>query len=330
MRQRDVLTVGLGWVFVLGGAVSSALAQPAPAAAPPGGTPDRVVVTAESIGARSCAEASCRVLIELPRGQALTVLKSEGTWYQVMLRLPGNAMTTGWIEAASVAAAPPVARATGARTTPAARPGGTQVVREPSECLTCVATRQPTREEWDAALAAAATRKADPAARVRREPQAAAPASLRSTSERMRDDLEQRYGADLRHLAGVARTLDGDLEQYLTTCYDRFLPPVVEGAAPRTPAGSGDARPATGREARFAIWSGSPAFAWTATDAGRGRVPLTDETAALCPGLWSDVLARARDLETALRNLELVARQSDIYPGVVREVYATYGLAPAR
>ena len=66
----------------------------------------RVVAARDTLTIRSCAEASCRVVATLPRGQSVEVLKTEGGWHWVLVTLPGASATTGWVDSATTTAAP--------------------------------------------------------------------------------------------------------------------------------------------------------------------------------------------------------------------------------
>jgi len=311
--------------------------EPAPAqaqsAAPAAVEPSRrVVVTAATAPAYSCAATSCRVVTELDKGAILSVLKSDGEWHQVLVRTASNAMTTGWVKTGHVAATTESAiRMTGTeRSDGVFRPApsddvataATEADGNPRGCLTCIATRQPTPEEWSAALADAATRKAAPDT-TRVTPGIA---DGRTSDERMRDVFAERYDPELKVLAGVAGSVDADLHSYLASCFQRFATIPVEGAAPRSNAVDGilkAARSSPGA-ARFALWSGTAAFQWNPTWA-----PQANDTSSLpsCERLWEDVRGRADRLKVDIEMLERDARDHDIYPGIVREMLAARGLA---
>ena len=81
-------------------------------------------------------------------------------------------------------------------------------------------------------MADAATRKAAPdAGRV-----TPGLADGRTTDERMRDVFAERYDPELKRLAGIASSVDADLQSYLASCFQRFASIPVEGAAPRSNA----------------------------------------------------------------------------------------------
>jgi hypothetical protein len=298
---------------------------------PPAETSRRVVVTAATAPAYSCAAVTCRVVSDLEKGAILSVLKVEGEWHQVLVRTSANAMTTGWIRTAQVAATADVTtRMTSTeRSDGLFRPAAQADAPQPADggpdargCLTCLATRQPTREEWEAALADAATRKAAPDTR------AVTPglADGRTEDERMRDRFAERYDPELKRLAGVAATVDANLQSYLGSCFQRFASIPVEGAAPRSTTVDDilkAARSSPGA-ARFALWSGTAAFQWNPTWA-----PQANDNSSLpsCERLWEDVRGRADALKVELEFLERDARDHDIYPGIVRELLAARGLA---
>lgn len=300
-----------------------------PAAAPAPEPSRRVVVTAVFAPAYSCAATTCRVVTELDKGAIVSVVKTDGEWHQVLVRTSANAMTTGWVKASQVAISTgSVSRSTEARTDGAFRPSADASVPadaepDPRGCLTCLATRQPTSEEWDAALADAATRKAAPnAARV-----APDPADGRTSEERMRDVFVERYDPELKRLASIAGSVDVDLQSYLSQCYQRFASIPVEGAAPRSSAVDEilkAARSSPGA-ARFQLWAGTAAFQWNPSWAP--QVANDMSATPSCERLWEDVRGRADRLRVDLDFLERDAREHDIFPGVIREMLAARNLA---
>ncbi len=308
--------------------------EPAPAvpAAAPVEASRRVVVTAPFATAYSCAAVTCRVVSELDKGVILTVVKTDGEWHQAMVRTGDTAMTTGWVRATQVAATADVTtRMTSTERSdgifrPAAGTSDAAADAGPDArgCLTCLATRQPTQEEWSAALADAAARKASPeASRV-----APGLADGRTTDERMRDTFSQRYEPELKRLGGIASGVDADLQAYLASCFQRFASIPVEGAAPRSTAVDEilkAARSSPGA-ARFALWSGRAAFKWNPTWAPQ---PNDSSSAPSCERLWEDARGRADRLKVDLEYLERDASEQHIYPGIVREMLAAYGLAEA-
>ena len=326
---RAVLPLGFAAI-----ATASLLAQsPAPAAPPPLPAPAaaaapsvrRVVVTAATAPAHSCAAATCRVVLDLEKGASLTVLKTDDDWYQVMVRTAENAMTTGWVRAAHVGAT-----ASGARDASTPRgAGGNPIIagppiegEDPRGCLTCLATRQPTADEWDAAIADAATKKAPPPART------VTPAVIddRSADEKMRDAFEARYAPELTRLAGVAAAVDRELDAYLAACFQRFASIRVEGAAPRSTAVDDilEAARATPGAARRALWAGTAGFTWNPS-----WEPVAPESSAQpsCGRAWEDARSQAERLEVDLELLERDAREHGIYPGVVRDALAARNLS---
>src|SRR5688500_18603233 len=52
----------------------------------PADTSRRVIVTAATAPAYSCAAVTCRIVSELDKGVILSVLKTEGEWHQVLVR----------------------------------------------------------------------------------------------------------------------------------------------------------------------------------------------------------------------------------------------------
>ncbi len=318
-------------VAVLTAAASHAQAptDPARRESPPAAQPAeagrRVVVTAATAPAYSCAAVTCRVVSDLEKGAILSVLKTDGDWHQVLVRTAANAMTTGWVRGAQVAATADVrTRITGTeRSDGVFRP--TQVEAEPPDgrgCLTCLATREPTPDEWHAALADAATKKGSPDTRV------VTPglADGRTSDERMRDLFAERYDPELKRLAGIAASVDAGLQSYLATCFQRFASIPVEGAAPRSTAVDDilKAARASRGAARFALWSGTAAFQWNPSWAPQAS---DNSSQPSCERLWEDVRGRADALKVDLEFLERDAREHDIYPGVVREMLAARGLA---
>ena len=318
-----MLPIGLVAAAMVPVAAAQSPAAPGPASEVSG---RRVVVTTASASAYSCAAVTCRVVTELEKGATVAVLKSDGEWHQVMVRVGDRSMTTGWLKANQVAASAPAARTVGPAANAATLPGnGSPQLSEadPRGCLTCLATREPTPEEWNAVLAETATKKARPEAD---RPVTPGLADGRTTDERMRDRFAERYGAEVNRLAGVAASVDGDLNSYLSACFERFGSIKVEGAAPRRTAVDDilNAARATRGAARFALWTGSPGFAWNPEWA-----PQTTDTSARpsCERLWTDAVTRSDRLKVDLELLERDAADHDIYPGVIRDALAAHNLA---
>jgi hypothetical protein len=292
-------------VAVLTAAASHAQAptDPARRESPPAAQPAeagrRVVVTAATAPAYSCAAVTCRVVSDLEKGAILSVLKTDGDWHQVLVRTAANAMTTGWVRGAQVAATADVRT----RITGTERSDG---------------VFRPTH----AALADAATKKGSPDTRV------VTPglADGRTSDERMRDLFAERYDPELKRLAGIAASVDAGLQSYLATCFQRFASIPVEGAAPRSTAVDDilKAARASRGAARFALWSGTAAFQWNPSWAPQAS---DNSSQPSCERLWEDVRGRADALKVDLEFLERDAREHDIYPGVVREMLAARGLA---
>jgi hypothetical protein len=323
------LALPLSLVVVAMGSLSAQTRQPAPPApaaeAPAVAAVRRVVVTAATASAYSCPDVTCRVVTALDKGAIVSVVKTKGDWHQVMVRLGETSMTTGWVKASQTAAAiaAPGAEASGSRSGSAQMidrdPGGDA---DPRGCLTCLATRTPTRDEWEAALAETATRKATADdGRV-----TTGLADGRTSEERMRDRFDERYGPEVKRLALVANDVDATLQSYLRGCFQRFASIPVEGAAPRSSAVDDilkHARSSRGA-ARFALWNGTAAFQWNDAWA-----PQPDDSSPLpsCGRLWQDARSRAERLKIDLEFLERDAAEHDIFPGVVREMLAASGLA---
>jgi hypothetical protein len=332
------LVLPLGLLAAMAPVVTSAQSAPPPpkrdaqTAAPAVEPNGRVVVTAPFAPAYSCAAVTCRVVTELDKGAVVAVVKTDGEWHQVLVRTAANAMTTGWVKAAQVTGTSGATvrtgndrtdgvfrPAAGAADASGAAPGGAD---DPRGCLTCLATREPTPDEWHAALADAATKKVAP------EADRVSPglADGRTGDERMRDVFTHRYDAELKRLAGEAADVDADLQGYLGACFQRFASIPVEGAAPRATAVDDILRAARSSPgaARFAMWSGTAAFQWNTSWA-----PVADENSSQpsCERLWEDVRGRADRIKVDVELLERDAREHDIYPGIVREMLAARGLA---
>ena len=329
------LVLPLGLVIALAPAAASAqsAAEPAPrrepivTPGPPAETSRRLVVTAASAPAHSCAAVTCEVVIDLPKGTVVSVLKTEGLWHQVLVRVGQTAMTTAWVQEKQVAStSEPTARATTAAATGTLRGAAPAATAEgegdPRGCLTCLATREPTREEWSAALAETATRKARPEDR----PVDAGLADGRTSEERMRDAFEARYGEELVRLGREAAAVDRELQAYLTACVERFATIPVEGAAPRSNAVDEMLRAAraTPGAARFQVWAGTAAFQWQDT-----WEPKADPASPLpsCGRLWEDARSHAERLKVDVELLERDAREQDIFPAVIREALEARALA---
>jgi hypothetical protein len=332
------LVLPLGLVAAMAPIVTSAQSTPpapkrdAPTVALAAEAGRRVVVTAPFASAYSCAAITCRVVTELDKGAIVSVVKTDGDWLQVLVRTSSNAMTTGWVKTAQVTTTSGNTVRTGddrtdgvfrpAPDAAAARATAAPAEPDPRGCLTCLATREPTPEEWNAVLADTATKKAAPAAgRV-----APGLADGRTGDERMRDVFAQRYDAELKRLEADAADVDADLQGYLASCFQRWASIPVEGAAPRS-SNVDDilkaARSSPGA-ARFALWSGTAGFQWN-----NSWAPVAAETSShpSCERLWEDVRGRADRLKVDLEYLERDARDHDIYPGIVRDQLAARGLA---
>jgi hypothetical protein len=240
-------------------------------------------------------------------------------------------MTTGWVKSSQVAASSgSMARSGDERTDGTFRPGADAPVPADAEpdgrgCLTCLATRQPTREEWEAAIADAATKKAAASATAARP--GTGLADGRTSDERMRDLFVDRYDPELKRLSSVAAGVDADLQSYLSGCFQRFGSIPVEGAPPRSSAVDEilkAARSSPGA-ARFALWSGTAAFQWNQTWVPQNGASTSAQPS--CERIWEDVRGRADALKVDLEFLERDARDHDIYPGIVREMLAARNLS---
>jgi hypothetical protein len=336
-RFRLVLPLG----FVAAAAVPLAAAQSAPAtrpaartkapaAAPADETAEQIIVTAPSAVAYGCAAETCREVTQLEKGTVLSVVNTDRDWYQVMVRVGATSMTTGWLKAGQVAATTGANTRTAPGTTGATASmlggPGAQVAppadEDPRGCLTCMATRVPTSDEWNAALAETAKvkgRPADPAV----EPGIV---DARPDADRMRARATERYTEELTRLAKVADEVDTGLRSYLAHCVERFASIPVAGAAPRSNAVDDmlKAARATPGAARFAMWNGTAAFKWN--DAWDAK-PDPNSALPSCPSIWEDVRGRAERLKIDVEALERDAQEQHIYPGVVRELLTAYNLA---
>lgn len=310
-----------------GAAASGRDATAAPAASSEASR--RLVVTAAFAPAHSCAAATCRVVTELEKGTVVSLLKSDAGWHQVLVRVGQTSMTTAWVQETQVAfTGESTARAAATGSTGALRAGAPPAAPMPSGdadsrgCLTCLATREPTREEWSAALADTATKKARPEDR----PIETGLADGRTGEERMRDAFEARYGEELVRLGREASAVDRELQAYLSACVERFATIPVEGAAPRSTAVDEMLRAAraTPGAARFQLWAGTVAFQWQDS-----WEPKADPASALpsCGRLWEDARSHAERLKLDVELLERDARDHDIFPAVAREALEARGLA---
>jgi hypothetical protein len=301
----------------------------------------RVVATGESLTVRSCADAGCRVVAEVGRGQPLDVVKVDGAWYQVLVTFDGTRATAGWVEAAKTTPSPRVAAASGGpppgRRAVPPRPARVVSAAEEAPCLACLATRTPTANEWSSALALTAQAKPLPAPVVPGATalNAGAPAPRaevvrrdgRSTTERMHDTLEELYGDELRRLSELASKVEPELQSYMTVCYERYMPPVVLPPGPTSPSGPPPA-PARVRASLFDLWAGRPVYAWN--ESWSTGLLVSVDSVTFCQRLWNDVAGRAAEVKAGVDRIERDARSADIYPGVVRDVLEAYGLGPRR
>jgi uncharacterized protein YgiM (DUF1202 family) len=303
-----------------------AIAVAAPAAAQTVAPAQRVMVTADAAPAYSCAATTCRVIAELDKGAIVSVVKTDGDWHQVMVRLATSSVTTGWVKASQVTVTTTTTAgeaSSGERAVLVDRDPGDD--GDPRGCLTCLATRTPTREEWSAALAEAATKKAPAPSAATVAPGLA---DGRTPDEKMRDAFAQRYDPELKRLAEAARAVDGDLSSYLSYCYERFGSIPVAGAAPRSTNADEILRQARSSPgaARFALWNGTAQFAWNQTWAP----PRNDDSSLpSCERMWEDARGRADRVKVDVEFLERDAVGAGIYPGVVREMLAARNLAEA-
>jgi uncharacterized protein YgiM (DUF1202 family) len=310
--------------------------------------PARVSAAGDRLTIRSCADASCRVVAELPKGQSVEVLKTENGWHRVLVTMQGARATTGWVEITQTAAAVRGAVAyggpTGERQSMPSRAGSetTPAPPAPAECLTCVATRTATAAEWSAALAAAADMKtprfvnppsgvASPSDPGSRSTTASSRAETvrrdgRTSMERMRDEIDERYGRELKQLGEVAAKTDANLRTYMTACYERFQSIPVLPPGPTPPGGNPP--PVRPLASIFDLWRGRPAFAWN--ESWSSRAAISAESTTFCQGLWNDVSGQSADVQAAVARIEAAARDSDIFPGVVRDALLAYGLSDGK
>jgi uncharacterized protein YgiM (DUF1202 family) len=313
----------------------------------------RVVAAGDSMTLRRCGQRSCAVVAELPRGHAVDIVKTEGNWHQVLVTLEGRRITTAWVERTTVAPAPTssasITPATGAPGGGAAtaRPaplGEGAFIRSPDQStveragpsasthLASLATRTATADEWSQALALtsgmkASTPPAPPAVAPAPEPSRLDTVRRdgRTTVERMRDDLEAQFGPELKRLGETAATIDPDLQNYMATCYDKYLP--VPSVVPPDGPTVGS-RPPRVRATLFDIWRGQPVFGWN--ERWSGPPLMSAESSDLCHGLWNQVSERAADVKARVEEIEKAARFADIYPGVVRDALEAHGLSEKR
>ena len=296
-------------------------------------TVSRIVAAQETLTIRSCAESKCHVVAEVPRGRSVEVLRTENGWHWVLVTLEGSRATTGWVDATTAAAAPRPAATPPIperQTLPPSSPAASSAA-DTTDCLACLATRTTTTDEWTEALAITSGMKVAPSAAVAAGPVGASPAVTRAdtvrrdgrtTLERMRDDLEERFGSELRRLAEQASKLDPDLQTYLAVCYDKYLPIAVlpPGPPPASPPPPG--RP---RATVFDLWRGRPVYGWN--ESWSTGVLISADSTAFCQGLWKDLEIRAAEVKGGVDRVEADARNLDIYPGVVRDALQGYGLS---
>jgi hypothetical protein len=312
---------GLGAAGLLFGLASAALAQP----------PVRVAGLGDTLIVRRCAASSCEVIAELPRGQAVSVLTTSNGWHRVMVTLPGSRATTGWVEAAhtQVVRAEPAPRPAQVGSLPE-RGSGASASATPSDCLTCVATRTPTADEWAAAMKALPAPGPAPTATPAPAPSATPRAEVvrrdgRTSVERMRDEIDARFGEELKRLSAAAVKADDVLQTYMGACYEKYQP--IQVLPPGATPPGGTPPPVRPRASILELWRGRPVWAWNDT---WSRPAGNVESTAFCEGLWNDVSGRAAEVRAGLDRIEADARSSDIYPGVVRDAFRAYGLADGK
>lgn len=306
---------------LVAGLGAEALAQP----------PARVTAQGDRLIVRRCAQPTCDVVAELPRGQAAQVLSTANGWHRVLITLDGTRATTGWVEVKQTVPAAAPATVAGRGATPARMPVRTDAApaaesgeSDPSTCLTCVATRTPSADEWRAAMTALPPPSPAPAAS-----EASAPPlrrDSRTPTERMRDTFAEKHGPELKALSAAAAQVDRDLQTYMGACYDKFLPIQVLPPGPTPPAGN--PLPTRPRASIFELWRGKPVWAWT--ENWSTLASANAESVAFCQGLWKDVSGRAADVRAGLDHVEAQGRADDIYPGIVRDVFAAYGLSDGK
>ena len=298
----------------------------------------RIVAAREALTVRACAQATCSVVTEVPRGRSVEVLRSENGWHWVLVTLEGSRATTGWVDATTAAAAPrpAVTAPLSERQTLPPSAAAASTASESTDCLACVATRTATADEWTEALAITSGMKvAAPADVTTAGPADASSAATRADSvrrdgrttlERMRDDLEGRFGSELRRLGEQALKIDPDLQTYMAVCYDKYLPIAVmpPGPSPASPAPP----PGRPRATVFDLWRGRPIYGWNETWSTQALIAA--DSMAFCQGLWKDLDARAAEVKGGVDRVEADARALDIYPGVVRDALEGYGLSERR
>lgn len=111
----------------------------------------------------------------------------------------------------------------------------------------------------------------------------------------------------------------------MSSCYDKYLPVPSVPPAGAPPVAERADRP---RATMFDLWQGRPAFSWNETWSTNPL--LSADSTAFCQTLWNRVHALAGEVKAGVEQIESAARFADIYPGVVREVLETYGLAERR
>lgn len=294
--------------------------------------PARVTALGDTLVVRRCAEASCDVVAQLPRGQAAQVLATVNGWHRVLVTLDGSRATTGWVEAARSTAAPPAPVSRPAQPVTLPERAGTPVSADAasSDCLTCLATRTPTTDEWNAAMKALPA-PAAPAAPAVATPGATPRADVvrrdgRTTAERMRDEIDARFGDELKRLGDVAAKIDPDLQSYMAVCYEKYLPIAVLPPGPTPPGGTPP--PPRPRATLFEMWRGRPVWAWN--DTWSTPAVVSAQSTAFCQGLWKDLSDRAADVKAGIDRIEAEARAADIFPGVVRDALEAYGLSDGK
>ena len=106
------------------------------------------------------------------------------------------------------------------------------------------------------------------------------------------------------------RRVESDFRRYLDACYQRFTHANSSGLS----FGSGTAW----------TWNRYVDFAWEETWVGGSSVD--NSTTAYCRALWSDIEANGKSAMGAVREVSEIGRRAGVLPGVMRGLFAKYGL----
>ena len=249
-----------------------------------------------------------------------------------MVRTGANAMTTGWVKSAQVAASAGTAvphrpsRATdgasGPAPTPRCRPTPRRI-RAAASPASRPASRRP--RSGAPPSPTPATQKGGAERRPSSRP---ALADGRTSDERMRDVFAQRYDPEAeapRRRRRLRRRRPAVVPRPAASSASRRSRSKARRRA-RRPSTRSSRRRAR-RRARPASRCGRAPPRSSGTRPGRRRPNDTSSALPSCERLWEDVRGRADRLKVDLELLERDAREHDIYPGVVREMLAARGLA---